>query len=71
MRIELSVVAESGDGSGRTYDYAITLPDNTPLEQIEAHSKNMLRILDAQVNESASGDDDDDDKDADKWKQRA
>lgn len=68
MQIELSVVTCGGDGSERTYNYSVSLPDSTPLEQIEAHSKNMLRILDHQANESASSDEDDED-DGDAWKQ--
>lgn len=61
MQIELAVVTCGGDGSERTYNYSVSLPDATPLEQIEAHSKNMLRILDEQANEC--GPDDGDDRD--------
>lgn len=68
MRIELSVHAVGCDGVERSYEYSITFPDTTPLEQIEAHNKSMLRILDTQANVENPKDDDDDD-DGDSWKQ--
>ena len=63
MRVELSVVAVGPDGIERSYDYSVTIPDKTPLDQVEAHAKSMLRILDEQANEG----EDDDAEDSGRW----
>lgn len=47
----------------RTYDYEVTFPDRTPIEQVEAHLKNMMQVLDEQAHQG-----EDDDEDAENWK---
>ena len=54
---------DAGEMIERTYDYEVTFPDKTPMEQVEAHLKNMLQVLDEQAHEGS-----DDDEDAEKWK---
>ena len=67
MKVSLSLSAFGCDGEGRTYKYSVELPEGTPLEQVEAHAKNINRILDEQANET----EDDDGEDDEKWKTKA
>lgn len=66
MQVELSVSALDCDGVERRYKYKLAVSD-TPLEQVEAHAKSMLAILDAQANAFEDGDDDDE---GDAWKKQ-
>lgn len=63
MQIELSVSAMDIDGAGRKYKYRLSCGD-IPLEQVEAHAKSMLAILDAQADTSSDQGPDD----GDGWK---
>lgn len=65
MRVELSIEVVSDEGVSTAYSYVAELPDKWGLEVVEAHSSNMLKILDAQ----ATGPDDD--EDSEKWKQKS
>jgi hypothetical protein len=64
MRIELNIQIVDPEGVSTDYSYCVELPDKTSLDQVEAHSANMLRILNKQAETTA----DDDDDDGDKWK---
>lgn len=67
MQIELSVSAMDCDGVERKYEYRLTV-DKMPVEQLEAHAKSMLAILDGQANTGYVNDDEDDEGDGDGWK---
>lgn len=65
MTHRVTVTVNDGESMiERVYEYEVILPDKTPLEQVEAHLKNMLRTLD----EQAAADTDEDDGDA--WKSK-
>jgi len=65
MRVELSIEVVSDEGVSTSYSYVAELPDKWGLEVVEAHSANMLKVLDRQATSS-----DDDDEDSEKWKEK-
>lgn len=65
MRVELSIEVVSDEGVSTSYSYVAELPDKWSLEVVEAHSANMLKVLDRQATNS-----DDDDEDSEKWKEK-
>ena len=57
---------DHGNMVKRVYAYEVNFEVCIPLEQVEAHAKNMLRILDEQANDD-SPDGEDEDDESGKW----
>jgi hypothetical protein len=61
MTFRLAVTVNDADVMReRTYDYEVEFPRDTPIEQIEAHLRNMIVMLDRQAYANSDDDDDDD-----------